>query len=218
MGSSVHVRLLRKVQKSASNGPLIRLSLILIVILLFPLLVLGGLLFSLYLIGYALLTNGIGSMNGKSQFGQSRSSHVWDIWLEMDGRKLKRRFEAEIRYGPSYFELQAEPPIPALQGGFYGDWFCRFKNGYLLQKWNLVYECNTQLVYLNMVTGEYELLLENIASVLWTSRRDEDGSLSLHCDTGSEILVFTLEEHSDIIWSPDTSLSNTELSVPDQKH
>ncbi|UTW63179.1 hypothetical protein KFE98_03210 [bacterium SCSIO 12741] len=215
MGTSVHIRLLKKVQKKAEGGLLTRLILILLVLVLFPLLVVAGILVGVYLIVHSIISIGLyRTMNARRN---TRSSPIWNSWLSGKRFQLHRRFEAEIQYGPSYYELKAEPKIGALQSGFYGDWHFPFRQGYLMQKWDSIYETTAQLIYLNLETGEIEVLLDQVPSYDWEAERTTKGTVQLRFDSGAELLVFTIDEQYQSILKPDTWSPSSGSPVPDRQ-
>jgi hypothetical protein len=117
----------------------------------------------------------------------------WSILTEQGNLKIFSKFAGEVRFGPAYLHLKSEPVIPLLTDKVFGNWFFHFDNMLLLQQWNSPDKANTNLVSIDTLTSDTNVLLQNIPSVLWDIVETETDDLQLTCDTGTEILKYSIK-------------------------
>jgi hypothetical protein len=118
---------------------------------------------------------------------------LWTIFTKQDNLTIFQKFQGEIRFGPVYLSLKADPIIEFLKDKIFGDWFFCYYKGIFLQQWNSTDKANATLIYIDIVTLEIKVLKDNIPSVIWNIVAIRDNQLELTCDTGNEKLVYNLE-------------------------
>jgi hypothetical protein len=92
-----------------------------------------------------------------------------------------------------YFDIKTDPTIPGLEDKIFGDWFYRYGQGLLLQKWNSTDKPNTTLMYLDFKDKKITKIQGSINSVIWDIVEREDKKLELNCDTGDKIVKYEIE-------------------------
>lgn len=98
----------------------------------------------------------------------------WAIFVNTERIKLYQKYAGEIRFGPEYIYLKAEPVVTGLDNEIYGNWFYRTDNGVFLQKWHSVTEPHTSLIFINFETLVYNIIERDIKAVLWEMVEDTD--------------------------------------------
>lgn len=187
----INIQLIEKIKKPAEGNKFLSGLLTVLVIVLFPLIIVIGLIFMLVMWTWSFLKFGNPS---KTELQEKQPfEEQWTVLTSINDLKIEQKFIDEIRYGPAYFELKSEPNIQSLKNKTFGDWFYRHKTGVLLQQWNSTASPDTNLMFIDAETLETRNIKENIPSVLWTLTETEDEALQLNCDTGREILTYKIE-------------------------
>jgi hypothetical protein len=120
------------------------------------------------------------------------SIEQWSILTEQDNLKVLSQYAGEIRFGPAYLHLKSDPVVVYLTDKIFGDWFFYYNKVLFLQQWNSTDKPNTSLVAIDTLTFDIKLLEQNIPSVLWNIVETESDSLQLTCNTGQEILMYSI--------------------------
>jgi len=120
-------------------------------------------------------------------------TETWSVLTEQGKLKFFSKYVGEVRFGPAYLHLKSDPAIPFLTDKVFGDWFFHHDNMLLLQQWNSTDKPNTNLIAIDTMTFDTTALLQNIPSVLWDIVETEQNNLQLTCDTGSEILKYSIK-------------------------
>ena len=118
---------------------------------------------------------------------------LWTVFTKQDKLTIFQKFKGEIRFGPVYLNLKADPIIDFLKDKIFGDWFFCYDKGIFLQQWNSTDKANATLIFIDIVTLEIKVLKDNIPSVIWNIVATRDNQLELTCDTGNEKLIYNLE-------------------------
>jgi hypothetical protein len=98
----------------------------------------------------------------------------WSIIVNNKKLNLLQQFAGEIYHGPEHFHLKSEPEIKELYKQIYGDWFYITENGIFLQEWNSTSLPNSSLIFINFTTLEYKKIEDNIKSVFWDMKEDNN--------------------------------------------
>lgn len=197
MFREVSIKIIDKIRKPKEGNAFINGLLSVVFILLFPLTLFGGLIFLLFLGLFSVFQNltksNAASPSFQSELSDSMVEEQWEIWTSLNGLVLYQKFQGEIRYGPVYLSLKGEPELPSLESKTFGDWVHKHKHGLLLQQWNSTGAPDTNLVFIDTATLEVRTIEKNIPSVLWSIVETGDKSFELNCDTGKEVLKYSVE-------------------------
>jgi len=166
--------------------------------ILFPIIIVLGLVFIIAMFLFSFLytlfaTKTENKTTTVTETNQIRLEDQWNIFCSTNLIKLYQKFNGEVRFGPVYLNIKSEPSIEKLYGKIFGNWFYIYKNGIFLQQWNRTDSPNTNLIFINSENFEMEIIKENIPSVLWEMKLNENQNLELICDTGNEILKYEIE-------------------------
>ena len=198
MNKQFNIELINKIRKPDTGNGFVNGLLKVLSIILYPLLILGGLLFMLFAILLSIFQR-LTLSNTQSQADKSTDlknidiENHWTILTETNRVKLYQQYVGEIRYGPVYLKLKSNPHITTLTNKLFGDWFFRYQNGIFLQQWNSTDNANTNLIFVDTDNLEVKVIRKNIPSVLWEIVKTDNKTLELICDTGKEILSFKID-------------------------
>ena len=198
MNRQFNIELINKLRKSTTGNPFLNGLLKTVLIILYPLLILGSLIFLLVLFLFSifqrLTSTKVKTEDEESDRQKDKSIEKdWSILAETNQIKLYQQYEGEVRFGHVYLKLKSSPIIETLAGKLFGDWFFCYQNGIFLQQWNSIDTANTSLIFLDTNNFEAKIIRENISSVLWKIVEKENKTLELTCDTGQEILTYKIE-------------------------
>ena len=118
----------------------------------------------------------------------------WTYFAEYETTKIQKKYLSEIRFGPAYFSLKSEPNIYDFKNKIFGDWFFKFQNFLFLQQWNSTDKPNTNLLVIDFKKKSIKSLENNLNSVLWEMKNEDDGNLNLICNTGYEIKTYQIKK------------------------
>ena len=122
-----------------------------------------------------------------------QSQKLWTVFTKKNNLTIFQQVKGEIRFGPVYINLKADPIIDFLKDKIFGDWFFYYDKGIFLQQWNLIDKADTKLIFINIATLEIKILKDNIPSVNWNIMTTKDNELQLTCDTENEKLIYNIE-------------------------
>lgn len=198
MTKQFNIELIDKITKPDTGNGFVNGLLKVLSIILYPLLILGGLLFMLFAILLSifqrLTSTKVQRQADKSADLKDKSiEKQWTILTETNRVKLYQHYGGEIRFGPVYLKLKSNPHIATLTGKLFGDWFFLYQNGIFLQQWNSTDNANTNLIFVDTDNLEVKVIRKNIPSVLWKIVETENKTLELICDTGKEMLTFKID-------------------------
>ena len=191
----INIAIIDKIKKPVEGNKFLNGLLNVLTIILYPILIVFGLIYLLFIIVLGLFRNLTMTKQKKEEekIEVNNAIDEWTIWTGMNGLNLFKKFRGEIRFGPPYLSLKSEPKIPELNDKMFGDWFFQYKNGLLLQQWNSTDSPDTDLIFIDKDSLEVQLIEKNIPSVLWDIVETEDQVLQLKCDTGKEIFKYKIE-------------------------
>ena len=119
----------------------------------------------------------------------------WTFFVEYKNVKILKMYLNEIRFGPAYFELKSDPENQQFKDKIFGDWFYKTENLIFLQQWNSTKNANSNLLLFNAETSELKIIEQNINSVLWEMKDEDDENLNLICNTGYEIKTYRINKN-----------------------
>ena len=188
MMKQLHIRLIDTLKKSRTSNKLTDKLLIILSIILYPLILLFGLVIMFFAALLSLYQKTFIRKDNITLVKQvTASTEQWSILTEQDSLKIFSKYAGEVRFGPAYLNLKSDPVIPYLTDKLFGDWFFYRDKTLFLQQWKATDKPSTDLVAINTVTMELKVLQQNIPSVLWSIVEIENSILQLTCDTGQEI-------------------------------
>lgn len=149
--------------------------------------------FSLVFMGVIYVFSGISRLLSRVSTSQvsgiELKKPVWKHFISCGHFQLQHIFVDEIMFGPSYFKIKADPPVPAFENHFFGDFHHPCFHGVLLQKWNSTQIKDLpdfELIYMNCETGAIKGL-GNIKSFSWNlPPQSQDDVVILKWFNGSE--------------------------------
>lgn len=188
-----HIQLTDRLKKPQTSNRFVSGLLNVLSIVLYPIILLIGLVTILFAAFVSLFQKEPTQTKQSTLDKEQSFTMPWSILTEQGNLKLFSKFAGEVRFGPAYLRLKSEPFIPLLTDKVFGDWFFYFDNMLLLQQWNSTDKPNTNLVGIDIMTSDTTVLLENIPSVLWDIVETEKNGLQLTCDTGTEILKYSIK-------------------------
>jgi hypothetical protein len=190
----INIKLIERIKKPSEGNKFLNGLLSFLTILIYPVIIIIGLVFVLCLLIISLFTNIFMSKKEKEKIDKNlKIEEQWSMWTGINGLTIFQKFKGEVRFGPAYLTLKSEPSIPELKNEIFGDWFFQYKNGLLLQKWNSTDKPDTDLIFIDSESLLSQTIEKKIPSVLWDIVETEDKILQLHCDTGREILTYKIE-------------------------
>ena len=197
MNKQFNIELIDKIRKPDTGNGFINGLLKVLSIILYPLLIMGGMLFMLFTILLSIFQRLTSTKEQRqadkvADLKDKSAEKQWTILIESNRVKLYQQYSGEIRFGPVYLILKSNPHISTLTGKLFGDWFFRYQNGIFLQEWNSTYNPNTNLLFVDTDNLETKVITKNIPSVLWKIVETENKTLELICDTGKEILTYEI--------------------------
>ena len=119
----------------------------------------------------------------------------WTFFAEYKDVKILKMYLSEIRFGPEYFNLKSEPENQQFKDKIFGDWFYKNENLIFLQQWNSTKNPNSNLLLFNAETNELKVIKQNIDSVLWEMKTENDENLNLICNTGYESKTYRINKN-----------------------
>ncbi|ESU22788.1 hypothetical protein FSS13T_25280 [Flavobacterium saliperosum S13] len=206
MSKKINIEFISKIGKPKTGNPIINSLVNILVILSYPIIIILGLCFMLIMLLFSLFQSIFSSKKENTietipeiipRINQSSWENQWSIFTSTNQIKLYQNFIGEVRFGPVYLNIKSEPSIQKLSGKIFGDWFYQYQNGIFLQQWNSIDKANANLIFINPENFEMEIIKQNIPSVLWKMKRNENESLELICDTGNEILKYEIEVNNN---------------------
>jgi len=197
LNKQFNIELIDKIRKPDTGNGFINGLLKVLSIILYPLLIMGGMLFMLFTILLSIFQRLTSTKEQRqadkvADLKDKSAEKQWTILIESNRVKLYQQYSGEIRFGPVYLILKSNPHISTLTGKLFGDWFFRYQNGIFLQEWNSTYNPNTNLLFVDTDNLETKVITKNIPSVLWKIVETENKTLELICDTGKEILTYEI--------------------------
>jgi hypothetical protein len=192
----IKIELVERIKKPIEGNRFLNGFFHFLTIILYPLIILGGLIFILIMGIYSLFQQLFSSDKNIELPATNQTNEPikeLNIWTGTTKVKLFERYKGEIRFGPAYLSLRSEPEIQDLKNKIFGDWNFNYKDGILLQQWLSTDDPNTNLLFLNYKTKKLITIENNIPSVLWNIVETADLRLELNCDTGTEILKYKIE-------------------------
>lgn len=193
-------------EKIKTNNFFLNCLLNIISIILFPLIIILGLVFMTIMVLFSFFQNLFFSKTEtqtmiviekktiiNNKLNLITLENHWNIFCATNKIKLYQKYRGEVRFGPVYLNLKSEPSIEILNAKMFGDWYYIYNDGIFLQQWNATEEANTNLIFINTENFELKKIKESIPSVLWEMKLSENGILELNCDTGNEILKYQVE-------------------------
>lgn len=189
-----HIKLTDRLKKPQTTSRFVSALLNILSVALYPIILLIALVTVLFS-AFISLFKTKSSKENKEKFINNEPSFTktWSVLTEQGKVKIFRKFAGEVRFGPAYLHLKSDAVIPLLTDKVFGDWFFHFDNMLLLQQWNSTDKPNTNLLSIDTVTFDTNILLQNIPSVLWDIVETETDDLQLTCDTGTEILKYSIK-------------------------
>ena len=193
MLKQLHIKLTARLKKQETSNKFISGLVNVILIVLYPLVLLIGLV-TMFFAALISFYQKIFTTKAHVRIVENTKSSVehWSIMTERDNLKILSSYAGEVRFGPVYLNLKSEPLIPFLGSKVFGEWIFYRDNILFLQKWNSTNKPNTDLVAIDTLTFEIKVIQQNIPSVLWDIVETENGNLRLTCDTGYEILKYSI--------------------------
>jgi hypothetical protein len=193
----INIDLISKIKKKSDSNRFVNGLLKILQIILYPVIVVGGLLYLLIIIIFGLIQNMFGAKTKNDKIEREviadRYADKWTILTEINGFKIFQKYKGEVRFGPAYLSLKSEPTLAGFNDCIYGDWFFQYQNGIFLQKWNSIKIPDTDLVFIDIETKEIKTIMTNISSVLWDIVETDNGILQLNCDSGKEIMTYKID-------------------------
>ena len=187
-----HITLTNRLKKSQTSNRFVSGLLSILSVVLYPIILLIGLLIILFASIASLFQRPSESKENLLDKEQTLIE-PWSILTAQENLKIFSKFAGEVRFGPAYLHLKFEPAIPFLTDQVFGDWFFHFDNMLFLQQWNSTDQPNTNLVGIDTLTFDSNVLIQNIPSVLWDIVETSADDLQLTCDTGTEILKYSIK-------------------------
>jgi len=189
-----HIKLTDRLKKPQTSNRFVSGLLNILSIVLYPIALLIGLVTILFaaIVSLFQITSSTASKE-KLVDKEQTFSETWSVLTEQDNLKIFRKFAGEVCFGPVYLHLKSDPIIPFLTDKIFGDWFFYFDNMLLLQQWSSTDKPNTNLIGIDTLTFDTNILMHNIPSVLWDIVETEADDLQLTCDTGTEILKYSIK-------------------------
>ena len=188
-----HIRLTDRFKKPETSNRFTNGLVNILSVILYPLILLFGLV-TLFFAAILSLYQKTFTNKGDNTSTENLQPSIeqWSILTEQGNLKIFSKFAGEARFGPAYLHLKSDPVIAYLTDKIFGDWFFHRDNVLFLQQWNSTGKPNTNLVAIHTLTFDIKLLEQNIPSVLWNIVETENSSLQLTCDTGHEILRYSI--------------------------
>jgi hypothetical protein len=194
-----HIQLTDRLKKPQTSNRFVSGLLNILSVILYPIILLIGLVTILFAAIISLFQK-MPSQEGKEKLVDKEQTlnETWSVLTEQGNLKIFKKFAGEVRFGPAYLHLKSDPIIPLLTDKFFGDWFFHFDNMLLLQQWNSTDKPNTNLVGIDTLTFDTNVLIQSIPSVLWDIVETEANDLQLTCDTGTEILKYSIKRAQSV--------------------
>jgi hypothetical protein len=188
-----HIQLTERFKKSQTSNKFIGGLLNILLFVLYPIILLIGLLTILFASIVSLFQKR--QTDGKEKFLDKEQTLTvpWSILTQQGNLKIFREFAGDVHFGPTYLHLKSDPVIPILNDEIFGDWFFHFDNMLLLQQWNSTDKPDANLLCIDTLTFDANVWQQNIPSVLWDIVETAPDDLQLTCDTGSEILKYSIK-------------------------
>ncbi|MDY3343970.1 hypothetical protein PG326_01690 [Riemerella anatipestifer] len=180
------MQLLKKVKIKKSE----KLHYKILLIIIYPFLLILGLIVMLFA--------GLISLFQKKSIEENstkNSSEEWLFFAEYKNVRILKKYLNEIRFGPEYFELKSEPENIDFKNKIFGDWFYKNKNMIFLQQWNSTDKPNTNLLVFDAEKNVLKIVKENIDSVLWEAKNENEENFNLVCNTGYEINTYRVKKN-----------------------
>ena len=189
-----NIQLIEKIEKAKTENSFLNGLLTIALVIVSPIIFLCGLIImafvSIFSIGQRFL---ITSHKTIDKERTEQSQKLWTVFTKKNNLTIFQQVKGEIRFGPVYINLKADPIIDFLKDKIFGDWFFYYDKGIFLQQWNLIDKADTKLIFINIATLEIKILKDNIPSVNWNIMTTKDNELQLTCDTENEKLIYNIE-------------------------
>jgi len=181
-------------------------------ILLFPVLLLVGLLIMLFAAVISLWQQLTISKDEQQKRREEETTMLalkqqWSIFTILNEITIKKQFAGSLPWDSGdYFCLESDPEIFYLQDKYFGDWFVIDFGGVFLQKWNYPGIVNCDLVFIDSTSLRVIELQKHILSKSWSSVKTDSNEIRFEFLLGnsSSIYEIGLEEINKILNDPAT--------------
>jgi hypothetical protein len=188
----LHIKLTGRFKKPQNSNKVTSGLLKILSIVLYPLILIIGLITILFAAVVSLFQKRPTESRENLIAKEQAFTEPWSILTEQGRLKIFRKYAGEVSFGPAYLNLKSNPAILFLTDKIFGDWFFHYDHVLLLQQWNSTENPNTNLIAIDTMTFDTAVLQQNIPSVFWDIVETEPNNLQLTCDTGSEILKYSI--------------------------
>lgn len=107
------------------------------------------------------------------------TSSCFETFIEYNDVRIERIFGGEIRFGPCYYELKFDPLHSYFYNKIFGDWYFIHNDTIYLQQWQSKVKAHAHLVSYNRKEHKVAIVKEDIYSVLWIVKSENDDHLLL---------------------------------------